>query len=100
MREYQKDKEVKKSELNEDFPATPMQTVKYVFALSVTVVLWSAGVYGLYNLMEFDRMLANTMEKACIRMNFTILKNTKRILLKLFLMPLQKKMQRKHNDRN
>ena len=70
MREYQKDKEVKKSELNEDFPATPMQTVKYVFALSVTVVLWSAGVYGLYNLMEFDRMLANTMEKACIRMNF------------------------------
>jgi len=47
-----------------------MQTVKYVFALSVTVVLWSAGVYGLYNLMEFDRMLANTMEKACIRMNF------------------------------
>ena len=69
MREYQKDKEVKKSELNEDFPATPMQTVKYVFALSVTVVLWSAGVYGLYNLMEFDRMLANTMEKACIRMN-------------------------------
>ena len=70
MREYQKDKEVKKSELNEDFPATPMQTVKYVFALSVTVVLWSAGVYGLYNLMEFDRMLANTMGKACIRMNF------------------------------
>lgn len=70
MREYQKDKEIKKSELNEDFPATPMQTVKYVFALSVTVVLWSAGVYGLYNLMEFDRMLANTMEKACIRMNF------------------------------
>ena len=70
MREYQKDKEVKKSDLNEDFPATPMQTVKYVFALSVTVVLWSAGVYGLYNLMEFDRMLANTMEKACIRMNF------------------------------
>ena len=70
MREYQKDKEVKKSELNEDFPATPMQTVKYIFALSVTVVLWSAGVYGLYNLMEFDRMLANTMEKACIRMNF------------------------------
>lgn len=70
MREYQKDKEVKKSELNEDFPATPMQTVKYVFALSVTVVLWSAGVYGLYNLMEFDRMLAKTMEKACIRMNF------------------------------
>ena len=70
MREHQKDKEVKKSELNEDFPATPMQTVKYVFALSVTVVLWSAGVYGLYNLMEFDRMLANTMEKACIRMNF------------------------------
>ena len=70
MREYQKDKEVKKSELNEDFPATPMQTVKYVFALSVTVVLWFACVYGLYNLMGFDRMLANTMEKACIRMNF------------------------------
>ena len=70
MREYQKDKEVKKSELNEDFPATPMQTVKYVFALSVTVVLWSAGVYGLYNLMGFDRTLTNIMEKTCIRMNF------------------------------
>lgn len=69
MREYQKDKEVKKSELNEDFPATPMQTVKYVFALSVTVVLWFAGVYGLSNLIGFDRMLANNMEKAC-RMNF------------------------------
>lgn len=69
MREYQKDKEVKKSELNEDFPATPMQTVKYIFALSVTVVLWFAGVYGLSNLIGFDRMLANNMEKAC-RMNF------------------------------
>lgn len=39
MKEYSQDKEIKKSELNEDFPATPMQTVKYVFALSVTVVL-------------------------------------------------------------
>lgn len=70
MKEYSQDKEIKKSELNEDFPATPMQTVKYVFALSVTVVLWSAGVYGLYNLIGFDRILANNMEKACIRMNF------------------------------
>lgn len=70
MRYSTQDKEIKKSELNEDFPATPMQTVKYVFALSVTVVLWFAGAYGLYNLMGFDRMLANNMEKACIRMNF------------------------------
>ena len=70
MKEYSQDKEIKKSELNEDFPATPMQTVKYVFALSVTVVLWSAGVYGLYNLMGFDRTITNIMEKACIRMNF------------------------------
>lgn len=70
MRYSTQDKEIKKSELNEDFPATPMQTVKYVFALSVTVVLWFAGAYSLYNLMGFDRMLANTMEKACIRMNF------------------------------
>lgn len=66
MKEYSQDKEIKKSELNEDFPATPMQT----FALSVTVVLWSAGVYGLYNLMGFDRTFTNTLKKECIRMNF------------------------------
>lgn len=70
MKEYSQDKEIKKSELNEDFPDTPMQTVKYVFALSVTVVLWSAGVYSLYNLMGFDRTFTNTMKEACIRMNF------------------------------
>lgn len=70
MKGYSQDKEIKKSELNEDFPDTPMQTVKYVFALSVTVVLWSAGVYGLYNLMGFDRTFTNTMKEACIRMNF------------------------------
>lgn len=58
MREYQKDKEVKKSDLNEDVPTTYeeikeeskkessfMQTVKEVFVLSVTVLLWLVGAY-------------------------------------------------------
>ena len=58
MREYQKDKEVKKSDLNEDVPTTSeeikeeskkessfMQTVKEVFVLSVTVLLWLVGAY-------------------------------------------------------
>ena len=56
------DKEIKKSDLNEDVPTTSeeikeeskeeskkessfMQTVKEVFVLSVTVLLWLVGAY-------------------------------------------------------
>ena len=52
------DKEIKKSDLNDDVPTTSkdikeeskkessfMQTVKEVFVLSVTVLLWLVGAY-------------------------------------------------------
>ena len=58
MKEYSQDKEIKKSELNEDISSTSeevkeeskkessfMQTVKEVFVLSVTVLLWLVGAY-------------------------------------------------------
>lgn len=58
MKEYSQDKEIKKSELNEDISSTSeevkeeskkessfMQTVKEVFVLSVTVLPWLVGAY-------------------------------------------------------
>ena len=58
LKEYSQDKEIKKSELNEDISSTSeevkeeskkessfMQTVKEVFVLSVTVLLWLVGAY-------------------------------------------------------
>lgn len=58
MKDSPQDKEIKKSELNEDISSTSeevkeeskkessfMQTVKEVFVLSVTVLLWLVGAY-------------------------------------------------------
>lgn len=58
MRYSPQDKEIKKSELNEDVPTTSeevkeeskkessfMQTVKEVFVLSIIMLLWLVGAY-------------------------------------------------------
>lgn len=58
MRYSPQDKEIKKSELNEDVPTTSeevkeeskkessfMETVKEVFVLFITVLLWLVGAY-------------------------------------------------------
>ena len=58
MKDSPQDKEIKKSELNEDVPTTSeevkeeskkessfMQTVKEVFVLSIIMLLWLVGAY-------------------------------------------------------
>lgn len=54
MKDSPQDKEIKRSELNEDVPITSeevkeefsfMETIKKVFVLSIAILFWLVGVY-------------------------------------------------------